>query len=98
MPKLTRTKQADIDLLDIWQFIAKDNSIAADKTIRNLDTRSQELRTHPRLGISRKDVAPNMRQLVMGNYLILYRIIGNDNDIEIVRFLHGARDLFSLFE
>jgi len=98
MPKLTRTRQAETDLLEIWEFITQHNPQAADEIIRTLDARSQELLVHPRLGVSRKDVAPNMRQLVMHNYLILYRIINKDNDIEIVRFLHGARDLFSLFE
>ena len=98
MPKLTRTRLAEIDLLEIWEFIAQDSPLAANKIIRDLDARSQELLVHPRLGLSRKDVAPNMRQLVMDNYLILYRIINSNNDVEIVRLLHGARDLFSLFE
>lgn len=82
--------------MDIWQFIVKDNPVAADKLIRKLDSRSHELVEFSRLGLSRKDIAPDMRQLVMDNYLILYRI--KDKDIEIVRYLHGARDLFSLFE
>ena len=94
MAILKRTRQAEADLLDIWAFISQDNLTAADKIVRQLDARSHELVKHPEMGISRDDVAKGMRHLVMGSYLILYRIDGED--IEVVRYLHGARNLFSI--
>ena len=94
MAILKRTRQAEIDLLDIWAFISQDNITAADKIVRQLDARSHELLEHPEMGIARDDVAKGMRHLVMGSYLILYRIDGED--IEVVRYLHGARNLFSI--
>lgn len=94
MAKLTRTRQAEIDLLEIWTFIAGNNVTAADKLVWELDTHSRQLLEHPKMGVERSDIAKAMRHLVVGNYLILYRI--NTNDIEVVRYLHGARDLFSL--
>ena len=94
MAILKRTRQAEIDLLDIWAFISQDNLTAADKIVRQLDARSHELLGHPEMGIARDDVAKGMRHLVMGSYLILYRIDGED--IEVVRYLHGARNLFSI--
>ena len=36
-----------------------------------------------------------MRYLPVGNYLILYRTVAGA--IEIVRVLHGARDLHAIF-
>lgn len=94
MAKLTRTRQAEIDLLEIWAFIAEENAIAADELIRKLDARSHQLLKHPKMGVERNDIVKGMRHLGVGNYLILYRI--KASDIEIVRYLHGARDLLSL--
>lgn len=94
MAQLKRTRQAEIDLLEIWEFIASDNPRAADKIIRALDDRSNELLENPELGPARNDVAKGMRHLVMDSYLILYRIDGEN--IEVVRYLHGARNLLSL--
>ena len=94
MAVLKRTRQAEIDLLDIWAFIAEDNITAADKIVRQLDARSHELLDNPKMGLARDDVAKGMRHLVMSSYLILYRIDGDD--VEIVRYLHGARNLFSV--
>jgi len=91
MTTLFRTRQAEIDLLEIWDYIAKDNLTAADKLIRRLDERSHELLDNIELGPARDDIVKGMRHLVMDNYLILYRI--KNDDIEVVRYLHGARNL-----
>ena len=94
MAKLIRTRQAEIDLLEIWAFIAEENVIAADDLVRKLDARSHQLLEHPKMGTERDDIVNGMRHLTVGNYLILYRV--KASDIEIIRYLHGARDLFSL--
>lgn len=94
MAILKRTRQAEDDLLDIWEFIAKDDPSAANNIVQKLDARSHELLEHPKMGVARNDVAKGMRHLVMSSYLILYRIDGED--IEVVRYLHGARNLFSI--
>ena len=91
MAKLIRTRQAEIDLMEIWAYIATEDSNAADGLIRKLDARSRQLLDYPKLGVERKDIAMGMRHLTVGNYLILYRILLGD--IEVVRYLHGARDL-----
>jgi toxin ParE1/3/4 len=53
------------------------------------------LANNPLLGPERPDVAPGLRFLVAGSYLILYRTL--DTGVEIVRVLHGARDVNGLF-
>ncbi len=68
--------------------------MAADELVRKLDARSHQLLKHPKMGVERHDIVNGMRHLTVGNYLILYRI--KTSDIEIIRYLHGARDLFSL--
>jgi toxin ParE1/3/4 len=87
---IIRSKEADEDLFDIWRYIAFDNPAAADRVLDTIERRWQPLAIHPLLGRDRADIAPGIRHLVSGNYLILYRIV-HDHSIEIVRVLHGRR-------
>lgn len=92
--KLLITPDAEIDLIEIWQFIAKDNPIAATRLLSNLDQRSKSLLENPELGPKRSDIRKSYRYLVEGNYLILYQV--KEETIEIIRYLHGAQNLRSL--
>ncbi len=79
------------DLEQIWLHVAQDNMVAADQLIDDLWERCQMLEAHPEAGISRADIAPDCRQLVLGAYSVLYRIQGRR--IDLVRVLHGRRKL-----
>ncbi|HQE39592.1 MAG TPA: type II toxin-antitoxin system RelE/ParE family toxin [Zoogloea sp.] len=95
MTIVQRTAQADEDLIDIWVYIAQDNSAAADHLLDEFEKKFALLAGQPRLGAARSDIAPGLRHFPMGNYLILYREI--DPGIEVVRVVHGARRLSHLF-
>lgn len=90
-----RTRRARQDLVGIWRHIAADNPAAADGLLDRIDERCARLVESPRLGPPRDDIRPGLRYVVVGEYLILYRII--DEGILIVRVVHGRRDLFGLF-
>ncbi len=49
----------------------------------------------PEIGAVRDDIRPGMRCLVSGSYVVLYKT--SDADVEIVRAVHGQRDLIGLF-
>jgi toxin ParE1/3/4 len=49
------------------------------------------LSEHPRIGISRGDIAKGVRVFPVGNYLILFRTLADG--VEVVRYGHGARQL-----
>jgi len=85
-----RSKRAERDLDEIWLPIARDNPRAADKMLDEFEARTALLRDHPRIGRLRPDIAAGVRHLVVGNYLILYRV--SDDEVEIVRYVHGRRD------
>jgi toxin ParE1/3/4 len=82
-------------LIDIWTYIARHNSSAADRLLDLLDEKSRALARNPRLGAAREDVAPGVRHLPVGRYLILYRDLGDG--VEVVRYIHGMRRLRDLF-
>lgn len=86
---------AESDLDDIWYHIALDNPSAADRTIDKLRQRLEQLTAFPESGRARPDIAPNARSLTVGNHIALYRL--SDRGLEIVRVVHGARDLTDLF-
>ena len=96
MPDITVTKQAKQDLIEIWVYVADNNPTAADKLLDTLNKKIGMLSDHPLLGPARPDIAPDLRYLISGNYLILYRV--HRDSVEIVRVLHGARNLSALFK
>lgn len=95
MTEVKRTAQAEEDLIDIWAYIAQDNISAADRFLDRIEDKFFLLAEQPRLGPRRPDIAPELRYFPVGSYLILYCEI--TAGIEIVRIVHGARRLTSLF-
>ena len=53
------------------------------------------LSEHPAIGRNRSDLCLNLRGFPVGNYIIFYYSV--DAGIEVVRVLHGARDIPELF-
>jgi len=95
VPHFQRTSEAENDLLSIWDYIAQDNPDAATRLLLTIDEKCALLAANPQLGPARPDITPEMRYFPVGSYLILYRIVADT--VEIVRVLHGARNLDALF-
>jgi toxin ParE1/3/4 len=94
MTDIFRTPAAEGDLIDIWVTIALENRRAADQLYQELDDRFSQLATFPESGPLRPDIADDLRSLTCRNYLILYRKVSKG--VEIVRVVHGARDVSTL--
>jgi toxin ParE1/3/4 len=88
------SSRADADLLDIWQFIAADNPQAADRLLLKIDEQCRLLASNSRMGVSRPEIALEARSWSIGRYLILYRLVLEG--IEVVRVIHGSRDMSTL--
>ena len=94
MPAIKRTARAEEDLIDIWLYIAHDDVRAAERLLDDIEEKFLLLAAQPSLGPARPDIAPGLRYLPVRRYLILYREI--TGGIEIVRVVHGARDVPAL--
>ena len=90
-----RTKQADADLDEIWLHIAMDNVAAADRVLQRIEAAEDRLGDCPEIGQARPEIRPDLRHWPVGAYLIFYRV--DDEEVRIVRVVHGARDLAGLF-
>jgi toxin ParE1/3/4 len=94
MGRIRRTGRAEQDLEDLWFFVAQDDPAAADRWLDTLENKIQLLADNPLMGPARPDIARELRYHPVGHYLLLYRIVAGG--IEIVRVVHGARDLLNL--
>jgi len=93
--QIVRNATAKTDLIEIWNYIAAESPGAADRLLDEIDKQIIRLADFPEIGARRPEIASDARVLVSGRYLILYRFDGNM--VEIIRVVHGARDLTDLF-
>ncbi|NWG75502.1 MAG: type II toxin-antitoxin system RelE/ParE family toxin [Rubrivivax sp.] len=91
MPRVTRRPLAAADILDIWDHIAEDSLDQADRWIDRLDEAFKLVATQPLMGRAREELAANLRSFPFGRYVIFYVPI--HDGIDVVRVLHGARDI-----
>lgn len=95
MPRVIKTPAAEDDLVQIGAYIAADNPAAADRLLDKIEEMLNLLAEFPGLGRSREEFAPSLRSIPIGKYLLFYLPI--ENGIELIRVLHGARDLPAIF-
>jgi toxin ParE1/3/4 len=95
MPRITRRPLAAADIFEIWDYIADDSLVAADRWVDRLDKQFGLLATQPLMGRARDELAPGVRSLPFGRYVIFYAPL--DDGIDVVRVLHGARDIDAVF-
>jgi toxin ParE1/3/4 len=88
--------RASEDLAEIWAHIAKDSVRHADKFAVLIDDHFEGLARRPQMGRRRSELAPDLRSLPVGRYVIFY--LPHAKGVEIVRVLHGARDIGSILQ
>ncbi|RWN26163.1 type II toxin-antitoxin system RelE/ParE family toxin [Mesorhizobium sp.] len=92
---IVRSPAAENDLIEIWFGIATDIPLAADRFLDAIAARILRLASFPESGPKRLDIGAEVRALTIGNYLVLYRLA--EQRVEVVRVVHGARDVSALF-
>lgn len=97
MARVVKAPEAELDLFEIWAYIADDSFEAADRVADQLDEVFQLLATQPEMGRVREDLAPGLRYFPAANYLIFYRILPGRAGIEVVHVYSGRRDIEGKF-
>lgn len=96
MSQLRISPRASSDLIEIWSYIADDSAANADAFIDKIYETIELLARQPGSGRRREELAPGIQSFPVGRYIIFYRVVAGA--IEIVRLLHGARDIENIFE
>jgi addiction module RelE/StbE family toxin len=93
--KLVFSDEAKQDLTEIGDHIASDSPQRAVAFVRALRASALKLARRPKAFAILPRYAPlGIRRHVHGNYLIFYRIEGEQ--VSVIRILHGARDYDAL--
>jgi toxin ParE1/3/4 len=94
--------QAQEDAIEQAVYIAQDNLQAADRFLEALERSCELLATMPEMGSRRTFDNPALADVRMmpikgfEKHLIFYR--ASPDGVEVIRIVHGARDLPTLFE
>ena len=95
MSRVSYSTQAQEDILDITFYIARDSVTAAHRLLQKILRACEKLGASPRAGRLRDEIAPNLRSFPLEKYVVFYRPVRGG--VEIVRVLHGARDIPALW-
>lgn len=94
MVKIVWTEQAIDDLLNIADFESRYSEKYASAIISRLFYRPNILKNMPLIGrIVPEKENKNLRELIEGNYRIIYRYATDKNRVEILTVHHSARPL-----
>jgi toxin ParE1/3/4 len=101
--RIFTARQAEEDAAEICSYIAKDNPQAANSFLDAIEAAANLLSATPEIGSPRYFEHPQLQGLrfhplnKFENYLLFYRTLDAEEVVEIVRIVHGSRDLPTLF-
>ncbi len=106
MPELIVAPAARADLLAQWDYYADEvgRPDLADRFVAQAEVTFKSLARTPGLGRPRRFRSPTVKNLHsrkvadFPKHLIFYRPLQEERGVEIVRVLHGARDLEVLLD
>ena len=89
--KIIYSPEAELDIDDIWFYIAVDNQEKATELINTIKQTCIFLSENPEAGTKREYLTEGLRHFSIKNRAIYYQI--KKDNIEIIRILHGSRDV-----
>lgn len=93
--------KAQQDIESIVDYLKQENPQAAQNFIQHLQNSLETLSLFPKLGHLRDYQHPTLKQIRMlpikhfSSYLIFYQ--PNETTLQVVRIIHGSRDIAQLF-
>ena len=90
--QITLSPLARRDLREAIRYISLDSPLAAERFAALLHAKTNMLRAHPEIGPVMREVGnPIIREIIVKNYRVIYRVDSLNRHIEIVRYWHAAR-------
>lgn len=100
--KLFLSPLARQDLIEQGKYLAKENMEIVDRFLAATQSTLAQIAQMPLIGSPRQYRNPRLTGIRMWpikgfeNHFIFYRII--ENNVEVIRILHGARDIEGIFQ
>lgn len=94
--RIRRLPRAIRDVDEIWSYVAAHDLDAADRLAERIADATDRLVDYPESAPARPELGEGVRTLVVGRYLVLYR--AGPDSVDVIRVVHGARDLGRLGE
>lgn len=94
MARYRLSAKAQQDILEIKEFIARDNPVRALSFARELRSKIARVADEPLLYRERAELRQGLRAARHGNYMIFFRMDGSL--VEVLRVRHGATDFTEL--
>lgn len=96
MKRLRLSRLAESDLEEAWLFVAAESGATrAESLLSQIEDGFRLLLQFPEAGRRRGDLGEDLRSLPLAGFIVVYRQA--EGVLEIVRVVHGARDIESLF-
>lgn len=95
MKQLRITAAASQDLTEISDYFLTQSIEAGDRFVTGFEQRYLLLARYPYVGKPYRQLRDDLRGLPLMNYIIFYRVLGED--IEILRVISGYRNLQGIF-
>jgi toxin ParE1/3/4 len=96
MPVVRVAAAAEEDLRGIWSYVAQQDPQAADKLVKAITRKFAVLRDFPLAGREQSRLLVNLRSFGVKGYIIFYQPF--EGGVDILRVLHGSRDVERIFE
>ncbi len=97
MAQILFTPLATEDLREIWVYLAENaGSETANKFLSAVKKKCETVAEFPEIGRVRHEYLVNLRSFPFGNYIIFYLPL--DKGIEVLRIIHGSRDIQQIFD
>jgi toxin ParE1/3/4 len=92
--KILWSEPAELDLDDLFDYIARDSPVYAERFVDRIIDAVDKLIEHPRIGraVPEGD-SEHVRELVVQDYRVIYAI--DDDTINVLAVVHGRTDLVS---
>jgi plasmid stabilization system protein ParE len=90
------SEEAESDLDDIWDYIAKDSPLKADRFVEQLYRKCISISELKGIGRCRNELADGLFSIPHKKYIIFF--VRQDSQVSVVRILRGSRDLDQIFE
>lgn len=90
--KLVFDEKALVDLVGIYNWIAKDNPAAAKAVVERVFASTEHLATFPQMGHAGRDAGTHEWAVPRLPYIVIYEIHADRDEVVVVAAVHGAQE------